>query len=191
MAGLAAPLRASSPEERDAKGFGSGFTYATPLLAGHPAAEATDRTWTSLPDARRRVGRDKNGTAEILLESVRDIIPELGDLGIRAALRVDFHDGAAVDHRGREVRAVVKRDWSNRAVLRKRDGRLIGDLGLRRRRIDDEDERLAGPVAKIDRRTNGAKVVRAWAGRNDDQLGDGDDALNCHGDRRRGVDDSE
>ena len=41
---------------------------------------------------------------------------------------------------------------------------------------------------KIDRGADGAKIVRARPGRDDDQLGDRDDALDRHGDRRRRVD---
>ena len=55
-------------------------------------------------------------------------------------------------------------------------------------RVDDEDQRLAGAVAQVDGGADGAKVVRARPGRNDDQLGDRDDRLDRHGDRRRRVD---
>ena len=55
-------------------------------------------------------------------------------------------------------------------------------------RVDDEDQRLAGALAQIDRGADGAQVVRARASRHDDQLGDADDRLDRHGDRRRRVD---
>ena len=74
-------------------------------------------------------------------------------------------------------------------MLRQRDRGFVGDLGLGRRGVDDEDQRLAGAVAEIDGGADGAKVVRARTGRDDDQLGDRDDALDRHGDRRRRVDD--
>ena len=70
----------------------------------------------------------------------------------------------------------------------KRDRGFVGDLGLGRGGVDDEDQRLAGAVAQIDGGADGAQIVRARAGRNDDQLGDRDDALDRHGDRRRRVD---
>ena len=62
-------------------------------------------------------------------------------------------------------------------------------LAFGRRRVDDEDQRLAGAIAEIDRRADGAKIVRARTGRDDDQFGNGDDALDGHGDGRRSVDD--
>ena len=61
-----------------------------------------------------------------------------------------------------EIGAVVDGDRRHRAMLRQRDGGFIGDLGLGGRGIDDEDQRLPCAVAKVDRRTDGAKVVRAW-----------------------------
>ena len=64
-------------------------------------------------------------------------------------------------------------------------------LALGVARVDDEDQRLAGAVAQVDRGADGAKVVRARAGRDDDQFGDGDNALDRHGDRRRRVDDGQ
>ena len=90
-----------------------------------------------------------------------------------------------------KVGAVVNGDGSNGAMLRQGDGGFVGDLGFRGRRVDDEDQRLAGAVAEIDRRADGAEIVRARTGRNDDQLGNGDDALDGHGDGRRSVDDRE
>src|SRR6478609_8363465 len=99
MAGRAAPLRASRPEEREAKGLASVATFS-PLLADNAAAEATDRTRTGRHSARRRTRRSKDGPAEILFETIRDIFPELDDLLGGAALRVDLHDRTAVDHRG-------------------------------------------------------------------------------------------
>jgi hypothetical protein len=84
---------------------------------------------------------------------------------------------------------VVKRHGGDGAVLRQCDRGFVSDLGLGRRRIDDEDERLAGAVAEVDCRADGAKVVRAWTRRDDDQLGNGNHALDCHGDRWRSVDD--
>jgi hypothetical protein len=73
----------------------------------------------------------------------------------------------------------------------KRNGGFVGDLGLGRRGVDDEDERLARALAKVDRGADGAKVVRARPGRDDDQLGDLDDALYGERDRRRRVDHGE
>ena len=58
-------------------------------------------------------------------------------------------------------------------------------------RVDDEDQRLAGAVAQIDRGADGTQIVRARTSRNDDQFGDRDDRLDGHGDGRRGVDDSQ
>jgi hypothetical protein len=72
-------------------------------------------------------------------------------------------------------------------MLRKGDGRLAGDLGLGRRGIDDKDERLARALAQINRGTHGAQIMRARTGRHDNQFGDRYDALNSHGDSRRGI----
>jgi hypothetical protein len=47
---------------------------------------------------------------------------------------------------------------------------------------------LAGAVAQIDSGADGAQIVRAWAGWNDDQFGDRDDRLDRHGDRRGRID---
>ena len=91
-------------------------------------------------DAGRRAGRGEHGAAEILFEPVGDIIPQLDDLAGRAAAGVDLHHRAAVDHRGGEIGAVVKRDRGDGAVLRQRDRGLVGDLGLGRRGVDDEDQ---------------------------------------------------
>src|SRR6476469_5660573 len=152
----------------------------TPSLTDNAAAEAADRTRTGLGNAGRRSGRREHGPAEILLEPIRNIFPQLGHFLGRAALRIDFHHRSAVDHRGGEIGAVVEGDGSDGAVLRKRDRGFIGDLGLGGRRVDDEDQRLAGAIAQIDRGADGAKVVRARTRRDHDQLGHGDDALDRH-----------
>src|SRR4029078_3863267 len=86
-----------------------------PLLTDDAAAKAPDRTRTGRSDARRRTRRSKHGPAKILFEAVRNIIPQLDDLGGRAALGIDLHDGTSVDHRGRIIRTVVKRDRRNGA----------------------------------------------------------------------------
>ena len=71
---------------------------------------------------------------------------------------------------------MVDGDRGDGAVLRQSDRGLVGDLGLRGGAVDDEDERLAGAFAQIDGGADGAQIVRAGAGRDDDQLGDLDDA---------------
>ena len=85
----------------------------------------------------------------------------------------------------------MERDRGDRAVLRQRDRGLVGDFRLGRRGVDDEDERLAGAIAQIDGGADGAQVVRRRASWDDDQLGDVDDALDRHGDRRRRIDHGE
>src|SRR5207247_1462450 len=100
------------------------------------------------------------GATEILLEPIGDIGPERLDLLRRAAIGIDFHHGAAVDHRGGEIRTVVKRHWRDRAVLRERNRGFGGDLGLWRRAIDDEQQRLAGPLAQIDGSADRTEIVR-------------------------------
>src|SRR5215203_335090 len=188
MAGRAAPLRARRPEEREANGLGSDITYAAPLLANHPTAEAADgtrRCRSGVPGS----GRREDSAAEILFETIRNILPELDHFRGRAAFRVDLHHRAAVDHRGSKVGAVVDGDGSNSAVLRESDGGFVGDLGFRGRRVDDENQGLAGTIAEIDSRADSTEIVRARAGRDDDQLGNGNDTLNGHGDGRRSVDD--
>ena len=132
IAGRAAPLRASRPEESDAKALGSLIARHS-LLADHAAAEATDWTRAGGTDAGRLVRRGEHGAAEILFEPVGDIIPQLGHFAGRAAVGIDFHHRAAVDHRGGEIGAVVERDRGDGAVLRQRDRGFIGDLGLGRR----------------------------------------------------------
>src|SRR4051812_33340528 len=86
MAGRAAPLRARSPEEREAKGLDSLATYSAPLLADDAAAETADGTRTGGGVARRRTWRRKHRPAEILFESIGDIFPQLGDFLGRAAI---------------------------------------------------------------------------------------------------------
>ncbi len=76
-------------------------------------------------------------------------------------------------------------------MLRERDRGLVGDPRLGSRRVDDEDQGLAGALAQIDGGADGAKVVRARPGRDEDQLGDLDDALDRHGDGGRRVDHGE
>src|SRR5437868_4412422 len=96
-----------------------GFVHcAGSLLADDSAAEATDGTRTGWSDARRRTGRCEHGPAKILFETIRDILPELDHFLGGAAARIDFHHRAAVDHRSREVRAMVKGNRGNGAVLR-------------------------------------------------------------------------
>src|SRR6185437_8423850 len=73
------------------------------LLADDAAAEAPDGTRTGRGGARRRTRRRKHCPAEILLETIRDIFPELGHFLRGAALGIDLHDRAAVDHRGSEI----------------------------------------------------------------------------------------
>src|SRR5206468_1446758 len=47
---------------------------------------------------------------------------------------------------------------------------------------------LSGAIAEIDGGTDGAQIVRARTGWDDDQFGDGDNALDRHRDRRGSVD---
>src|SRR4051794_9154435 len=117
MAGRAAPLRASRPEEREAKGLASVATGSL-LLADDAAAEAADWTRRCRRSAGRGARSGEHGAAEILLEAVGDIFPQLADFPRRAAVRIDLHHCSAIDHRGREVGAVVKRDRGNGAMLR-------------------------------------------------------------------------
>src|SRR4051812_7662007 len=84
MAGRAAPLRARSPEEREAKGFGSA-TLVSPLLADNAAAEAADRTRTGRSHAGRCTGRREHRPAELLFKAVGDVIPQLDHFAGRAA----------------------------------------------------------------------------------------------------------
>ena len=76
-------------------------------------------------------------------------------------------------------------------MLRQCDSGFVSDLGLGRRGVDDEDQRLARAIAQVDRGADGAQIVRARAGRDDNQLGYGDDALDRHGDRRGRIDDGQ
>jgi hypothetical protein len=111
-----------------------------------------------------------------------DILPELLHLLGGAAVGIDLHHRAAVDHRGGIIGAVVEGDGGDGAVLRECDRGLVGDPRLGGGSVDDEDERLAGALAQVDGGADGAKVVRARPGRDEDQLGDLDDALDRHGD---------
>src|SRR3954447_12853154 len=91
---------------------------APPLLADHATDEAGggtrhDGVLSVIAWARR--GKDR--AAEILLEPVGDVIPELDHLLGGAPVRVDLHDGAAVDHRGGIIGAMVEGDRSDGAVL--------------------------------------------------------------------------
>ena len=83
---------------------------------------------------------------------------------------------------------MVKRDRRDGAVLRQRNGGLGGDLGLGGGGVDHENQWFACAVTQIDRRPHGAQVMRAWAGGHDDQLGNGNHALDRHGDSGRRVD---
>src|SRR5438270_8637187 len=157
MAGRAAPLRASRPEEREAKGFASVGTCYAPLLTDDAAAEAADRTRTGRGGTRLGARSREHGAAEILFEAVGDIVPKLDHLLGGTATRIDFHDRTAVNHRRGEISAVMDGDRSDGAVLRQRDRGLVGDLGLGSRCVDDEDQRLAGAVAQIDGGADRAK----------------------------------
>src|SRR4249919_2019727 len=55
-----------------------GFTVhggTRPLLADHPAAEAADGTWAGSADTGRSIRRREDCAAEILFETVGDVIP--------------------------------------------------------------------------------------------------------------------
>ena len=162
MAGRAAPLRASRPEDSEANALGSSHCGHS-LLADHAAAEATDGTRAGDADAGACVRRGEDGAAEILLEPVGDIIPQLDHFARRAAVGIDFHHRAAVDHRGGEIGAVVERDRSDGAVLRQRDRGFVGDLGLGRRGVDDEQQAAC-------RR---GRTDRPWRRRRADRAGSG------------------
>ena len=115
-----------------------------------PSAEAA-----LLPTGQRggMTGREY-GATEIPFEAIGDIGPELLDLLRRAALGIKVHDRAPVDHRGREIGAVMDSDRRHRAVLGERDRRLGRDPGLGRCSVDHEDERLARALAQIDGRAD-------------------------------------
>jgi hypothetical protein len=113
--------------------------------------------------------------------------PTARDFGSGTPRRIDFHHRAAVDHRSGEIGAVVDGDRRDGAVLRQRDRGFGGDPRLGRGAVNHEDQRLAGAVAQIDRGAHGAQIVRARAGRDYDQFGDLDHALDRHGDRRRRI----
>src|SRR5579884_2356273 len=165
-------------------------TFTPSLLTNDAATEAADRTRRGGSYSRGSAGRCKNGSAEILLEPIRDIFPKFADFLCRATLGINFHDGTTVDHRCREVGSMMQRNRRNRSMLRECNGRLVGDLGFRRGCVDDKDEWLARPIAKVDRRADGAQVMRTRPGRNNDQFGDRNNALNGHGDGGRRVDNS-
>src|SRR5206468_2213972 len=83
-----------------------GFVHcAGSLLADDAATEATDGTRTCRSNAWRRSGRCEHGPAEILFETIRNILPELGDLLGGTSARIDLHHRAAVDHRGSKIGA--------------------------------------------------------------------------------------
>src|SRR4029450_2508630 len=92
---------------------------------------------------------------------------------------------------GCEIGAVVDGYRGDGTVLRQSDCGFIGDLGLGGRGVDDKDQGLAGAVGQIDGGADGAPVVRAGRGRDDDQLGDSNNALDSHGDGRWRVDDGQ
>ena len=73
-------------------------------------------------------------------------------------------------------------------MLRQRHGGFGRNLGLGRRGVDHEDQRLARAFAQIDRRPHGAQVMRAGAGRHDDQFGHRNHALDRHRDGGRRID---
>src|SRR6476646_5955388 len=79
--------------------LGFGHLHA-PLLTDDAAAETADRTRTGRGNARRGSRRRKHRPAKILFEAVRNIVPKLDDFLGRAAIRINFHHRAAVDHRG-------------------------------------------------------------------------------------------
>ena len=83
---------------------------------------------------------------------------------------------------------MMQGDRRNGAVLRKRNGSFRSNLCLGRRGVDHEDQRLAGTFAEIDGGADGAQIMRAGTGRNNDQFGHRDDRLDCHGDRRGRID---
>ena len=137
---------------------------------------------------RDRVRCGEHGAAEILFQAIGDVVPQRGHFGGAAAVGIDFHDRATVDHRGGVVGAVMKRDRCHGAVLAQRDRGFGGDLGLWGRRVDDEDQRFAGAFAEVHGRADGTQVVRAGACGNHDQFGHADDRLDRHGDGWRRVD---
>src|SRR5687768_8146317 len=90
IAGLAVPLRASSPDDREA--YLTSFIATSPSLANYAPAETGSGTLS------KRMGHDparrrKHGAAEILLQAICNIIPQFDDFLGRAAIRIDFHHG--------------------------------------------------------------------------------------------------
>ena len=107
IAGLAEPFRARSPEDREA--YLASFIAKSPSLANHAPAEAgcgALSQWMGNRTGRRR----KDGATEILLQPISDIIPQLHHFFCGLAVGVDFHDRSAIDHRGSEIRPMMKGD---------------------------------------------------------------------------------
>src|SRR3546814_7452762 len=71
--------------------------------------------------------------------TVAQIAPEFGDLLGRARVARQFHDGAAVDHGGGEVDALVDDGGRQRPVLRQQRDCLGGDARPRGGAVDHED----------------------------------------------------
>src|SRR3546814_18196897 len=108
MAGLAAPLRASRPDDSEAKGLGSLINRPPTLLAHHAAAEAAGRGAGN--GVRRKAARGgEDRAAEILFEPVGDIIPQLGHFGGRLALGIDRSEARRV---GTECVSTCRSRWS-------------------------------------------------------------------------------
>src|SRR3546814_20697760 len=89
-------------------------------------------------------------SAKILFKAVGEIAPERNNLLRRPALGIDLHHRSSVDHRRGEVRAMMQRDWCDRAMLRQGDGGFRRDLCLWSRPVHDKDAGLARPLAQVD-----------------------------------------
>ena len=153
-----------------------------------PTAEATGGAIGTWLLRGLLAGRCKDGASKLLFKPVGNVLPQGRDLGSRATFGIDFHNRSAVDHRCGEIGAVMQCDRCDRTVLRKGNGRFRSDLGFRGCGVDHENQGFARPFAEVDRSTDSAQVVRAGTGGDDDELCDGNDRLDRHGDRRRSVD---
>src|SRR5690242_18619451 len=114
-----------------------------------------------------------------------DVIPERGDLLGTARLAFDLADGAAVYHARGEAGALMEDDRRERAVLRQRHYRFVGDLRAGRGGVDDEDQRLAGALDHLDGGAGGAQIMRARPHRDENEVAELDDVADRRLDRRR------
>ena len=114
--------------------------------------------------------------------------PKLADFCGGGAIGIDFDGGAPVRHRGGIVNAVMNDGLEHLPMLGQGGDRLDGNPGVGFGLCQDKDERRVRVLHEVERRAQGPKVIGAWAGRDQHQVGELENLLVLFGEGRGRVD---